>query len=45
MPEMNELIGDKHNYLTQDETTGNTRLAQLGMNKRKRKLNDSGIES
>ena len=49
MPEMNEFMTegqDKHNYLTQDETGGNSRLAQLGHNKRKgRKPKESGIES
>ena len=32
MPEMNEFMGEKPNYLTQDEM-GDSRLAQLGLNK------------
>lgn len=33
MPEMNEFMGEKPNYLTQDEM-GDSRLAQLGLNKK-----------
>lgn len=49
MPEMNDFVGDgqgKHNYLTQDEAGNNSRMAQLGHNKRRgRPANESGIES
>ncbi len=49
MPEMNDFVGDgqgKHNYLTQDEAGNNSRMAQLGHNKRRnRPVNDSGVES
>ena len=48
---MNEFMADqaeKRNYLTQDETGGDSRLAQLGHNKRKRRkdsqMNDSQDE-